>query len=223
MYCHELPCATLTSRQLFSCGRAFCPLCLYACADKMRFPQMSSGEHGRTKSKNTHPPTSQPPSNTPPTHIDRTHAIGTSRSQPTPFSMLLPSLADENVIQSLISVERDETRKAFLNGISQYRKLNKTKTTFIDPFIEAAEEVRAHPIDPPSHRAIFCRSDTLTPLSVNTTTARSSHVRLLIRYLFPLCPPCTIFLPAGIKHIPAQDGSAPACPTCRHSPRAPRP
>ena len=80
-----------------------------------------------------------------------------------PLSLLYPTrVPDDKVIQSLISVERDETRKAFLNGISQYRKLNKTKTTYMARYLEAAEEVRAHPLDPPSHYAIFCRSETRT-------------------------------------------------------------
>ena len=65
------------------------------------------------------------------------------------------------MIQSLLSIERDETRRAFLIGISQYRKLNKTKTTYMNPLLEAAEEVRTHPMDPHSHDVIFCRSDTV--------------------------------------------------------------
>jgi len=77
--------------------------------------------------------------------------------------------SDEKVLQSLLSIERDETRRAFLDGIIQYRKFNKTKTTYMDPLVEAAEEVRAHPLDPPSHNAIFCRSNTLVIIAAIVT------------------------------------------------------
>ena len=73
------------------------------------------------------------------------------------------------MIQSLISLEKDETRKAFLDGISQYRKLNKVKTTYMDSYLDAAEEVRARPSDTTYHHAMFCKSDTTLSVPTQST------------------------------------------------------
>ena len=85
------------------------------------------------------------------------------------LSPSLNRLSGDAVIQSLLSVEKDETRRAFLTGISEYRKLNKTKTSFMAPFLDASEEVRASPLDPPSHKAIFCNWN-----QTHTSTGRLS-------------------------------------------------
>ena len=132
----------------------------------MRFPVLTSGEHGRAKSKNTHPPTGQP-------FLHFTvFACYREHLKQLLTQLLSPSLLSHSgdaVIQSLLSVEKDETRRAFLTGISEYRKLNKTKTSFMAPFLDASEEVRASPLDPPSHKAIFCNWN-----QTHTSTGRLS-------------------------------------------------
>jgi len=91
----------------------------------MKFPKVSTGDHGRQESK------------------AKTHAS-----------------TGEGVLQQLIPMEKDPERKCFLESLSEYRKLSKIKSTYMEPMQAAAENIdrkstETYNAAPP--KAIFCQ------------------------------------------------------------------